>query len=40
MLNLLNKMPAYRARRWALIYFNVAVWVVVGGAIGLAALIG
>lgn len=36
----LGQMPAYQARRWALIYFNVAVWVVVGGAIGLAALIG
>lgn len=29
MWNLLNKMPAYRARRWALVYFNVAVWAVV-----------
>lgn len=37
MWNLLNKMPAYRARRWALAYFNLAVWVVVGGVIGLAA---
>lgn len=27
----LGQMPAYQARRWALIYFNVAVWVVVGG---------
>lgn len=34
MWKLLNKMPVYRARRWALIYFNVAVWIVVG--IGLA----
>jgi len=29
MWNLLNKMPAYQARRWALIYFNLAVWIVV-----------
>lgn len=27
MWNLLNKMPAYQARRWALVYFNSAVWV-------------
>lgn len=40
MWNLLNKMPAYRARRWALVYFNVAVWSAVGGAMGLAAWIG
>lgn len=40
MWKLLNKMPTYRARRWALIYFNSAVWFVVGGAIGLAAWIG
>ena len=26
---LLNKMPVYRARRWALIYFNLAMWAVV-----------
>lgn len=37
MWKLLNKMPVYRARRWALIYFNVAVWAVVIGLIGLAA---
>lgn len=40
MWNLLNKMPAYRARRWALVYFNSAVWAVVGGAIGLAVYFG
>lgn len=40
MWSLLNKMPAYRARRWALIYFNAAVWVVVLGLIGLEALVG
>lgn len=39
MWNLLNKMPAYQARRWALVYFNLAVWVVVGGAICLAAAV-
>lgn len=33
MWNLLNKIPAYQARRWALIYFNVAVWVVLGSII-------
>lgn len=37
MWNLLNKIPVYQARRWALIYFNVAVWVVMIGLIGLAA---
>ena len=37
MWTLLNKMPAYQARRWALVYFNLAVWIVVGGVIGLAA---
>lgn len=26
----LGQMPAYQARRWALVYFNSAVWVVVG----------
>lgn len=26
----LGQMPAYQARRWALLYFNVAVWAVVG----------
>lgn len=26
----LGQMPAYQARRWALVYFNAAVWVVVG----------
>lgn len=36
MWNLLNKMPAYRARRWALVYFNCAVWIAVGGAVWLA----
>lgn len=36
MWELLNKMPVYRARRWALIYFNVAVWAVVVGLMGLA----
>lgn len=35
MWNLLNKVPAYRARRWTLIYFNVAVWAVVGGLVSL-----
>lgn len=40
MWNLLSKLPAYRARRWALIYFNGAVWVAVFGLIGLAAWIG
>lgn len=39
MWNLLNKMPAYRARRWALVYFNSAVWVLVGGAISLVVYI-
>lgn len=39
MWNLLNKMPAYRARRWALVYFNVAVWVVLGGVIGLGSVL-
>ena len=29
----LGQMPAYQARRWALIYFNVAVWVVLGSII-------
>lgn len=32
----LGQMPAYQARRWALIYFNVAVWIVAAGLIGLA----
>lgn len=32
----LGQMPAYQARRWALIYFNVAVWAVAGAGIGLA----
>lgn len=36
MLNLLNKMPAYRARRWALVYFNLAVWIMMGWGIALA----
>lgn len=27
----LGQMPAYQARRWALIYFNTAVWFAVGG---------
>lgn len=36
----LGQMPAYQARRWALIYFNVAVWVVVAGVLGLAAWFG
>lgn len=36
MWELLNKMPVYRARRWTLIYFNVAVWAVVVGLMGLA----
>lgn len=27
----LGQMPAYQARRWALVYFNSAVWVAVGG---------
>lgn len=40
MWNLLNKMPAYQARRWALVYFNSAVWVVVIGLIGLAVCSG
>lgn len=40
MWNLLNKMPAYQARRWALVYFNSVVWVVVVGLIGLAAWVG
>ena len=30
-----GQMPAYQARRWTLIYFNVGVWVVVIGLIGL-----
>lgn len=36
MWQIINKMPAYRARRWALIYFNVAVYAVAGAGIGLA----
>lgn len=32
----LGKMPVYQARRYALVYFNSAVWVVVVGVIGLA----
>lgn len=32
----LGQMPAYQARRWALVYFNSVVWVVVGVVIGLA----
>lgn len=36
----LGQMPAYQARRYALVYFNLAVWVVVLGLIGLAAWVG
>jgi hypothetical protein len=36
----LGQMPAYQARRWVIVYFNVAVWAIVGGAIGLAVWIG
>lgn len=32
----LGQMPAYQARRWALVYFNAAVWIVVGGIVWLA----
>ncbi|EPU6986433.1 hypothetical protein ACVYZ3_005642, partial [Klebsiella pneumoniae] len=31
----LGQMPAYQARRYMLVYFNVAVWAVVGGAVGM-----
>lgn len=31
----LGQMPAYQARRWALVYFNLVVWVAVVGLIGL-----
>lgn len=36
----LGQMPVYQARRWTLVYFNLVVWVVVGGVIGLAVWIG
>lgn len=36
----LGQMPAYQARRWALVYFNSVVWVVVVGVIGLAVWVG
>lgn len=35
----LGQMPAYQARRWSLVYFNSAVWVLVGGAISLVVYI-
>ena len=37
MWEIINRMPVHRARCWALIYFNLAVWVVVGGLAGLGA---
>lgn len=31
----LGQLPVYQARRWTLVYFNLAVWIVVGGLVGL-----